>query len=188
MELTETVNELTETVNELTETELKMIFKNYTIKTPRFSLNGLKTYGRLVDIIDGDSLTIILPVHNTYYKFNVRLNGIDASEIHSHDDYLKQNALKTRNEIFKLITNMEQKKIDKIYTKEEIKDILEKELTLVWVECLEFDKYGRLLAEIYISKEKSISLSKYLLENNLVYKYNGGTKLNEIAQIIELKK
>ena len=43
-------------------------FKNYGIKTPRFSLNNLKTYGRLVDIIDGDSLSIILPIYDNYFK------------------------------------------------------------------------------------------------------------------------
>lgn len=165
------------------------IFKNYTIKTPRFTLNGLKTYGRVVDVIDGDSLTIILPVYNDYYKFNVRLNGIDASELHSQDDQLKQNALNARNTILNLIMGEDMiLKEQHNFTKIEIQDMLEKQPKLVWIECLEFDKYGRLLAEIYITKDKDSSLSEYLLEKHLVYKYYGGKKLTENDQLEEFKK
>ena len=77
-------------------------FKNYGIKTPRFSLNNLKTYGRLVDIIDGDSLSIILPIYDNYFKFNVRLNGIDTSELHSDNSDLRHFAENTKNELVKL--------------------------------------------------------------------------------------
>lgn len=157
-------------------------FKNYGIKTPRFTLNNLKTYGRLVDIIDGDSLSIILPIYNDYFKFNVRLNGIDTSELHSHKEELKHFAENAKNELVKLII-----KTDNL-TKHEVQEILDNKLIVVWVECLEFDKYGRLLANVYCFNEHTndydISLSQYLLDNKFAYMYNGGTKLSESEQLL----
>jgi len=156
-------------------------FKNYGIKTPRFSLNNLKTYGRLVDIIDGDSLTIILPIYNDYFKFNVRLNGIDTSELHSDNDDLRHFAENAKNELVKIILQRDN------LTKNEIRKVLDDNLIVVWVECLDFDKYGRLLANVYCfnkeTKEYDISLSQYLLSNNLAYNYNGGKKRTEDEQL-----
>lgn len=150
---------------------------NYGIKTPRFTLCGLKTNGRLVDIIDGDSLTIVLPMYNNYYKFNVRLNGIDASEISSKDGHLKDIALNARNALFTLLTN---KDTTCTLTRREIQNYLNDTVIIVWVECLEFDKYGRLLANVF---SKDICLSKYLLDNHLVYDYHGEKKQNEDEQL-----
>ena len=160
-------------------------FKNYGIKTPRFTLNNINTYGRLVDIIDGDSLSIILPIYNDYFKFNVRLNGIDTSELHSHKEELRHFAENAKNELVKLII-----KTDNL-TKHEVQEILDNKLIVVWVECLEFDKYGRLLANVYCfnedTNEYDISLSEYLLNNKFAYMYNGGKKLSESEQLL-LKK
>jgi len=173
---------------------LKNELEKYTIKTPRFTLKGLKKFGRLVDIIDGDSLSIILPVYNNYYKFNVRLNGIDTSEIHSHNEDVKHFALNTRNELLKIIIqdNNITSSIDTSITKHEIQEILEENLAIVFVECLEFDKYGRLLADVYcfnkINKNISskTSFNKQLINENLAYSYDGKTKLKENEQIDEL--
>jgi len=156
-------------------------FKNYGLKTPRFTLNNLKTYGRLVDIIDGDSLSIILPIYDNYFKFNVRLNGIDTSELHSDNSDLRHFAENAKNELVKLIT------LSDNLTKNEIREVLDKKLTIVWVECLEFDKYGRLLANVYCLNQKTnnydICLSQYLLDNKWAYEYNGGKKLSESEQL-----
>lgn len=156
-------------------------FKNHGIKTPRFTLNGLETYGRLVDIIDGDSLSIILPIYNSYFKFNVRLNGIDTSELHSNNIELKHFAENAKNELVKLVIDK------KDLTKHKVQEVLENEIVVVLVKCLEFDKYGRLLADVYcfnlINKKYDISLSKYLLDNHFAYEYNGGKKMSENEQL-----
>ena len=73
-------------------------------------------------------------------------------------------------------------------TKHEVQEILDNKLIVVWVECLEFDKYGRLLANVYCFNEHTndydISLSQYLLDNKFAYMYNGGTKLSESEQLL----
>lgn len=157
-------------------------FKNYGIKTPRFTLNNLKTYGRLVDIIDGDSLSIVLPIYDNYFKFNVRLEGIDTSELHSNNNELKHFAENAKNELVKIIIGQNN------LTKNEIREVLDNKLIVVWVECLEFDKYGRLLANVYCfnndTNSYDISLSQYLLDNNFAYNYNGGKKRSESEQLM----
>ena len=157
------------------------VFKQYGGSTPELSINGLKTYGRLIDVYDGDTIKVILPAFNSYYKFTLRLNGIDTCEMKSKQLEIKHYAIKARNKILELITNNTQ-----VNTKKEIKELLESNVYLIWVECLESDKYGRVLANIYKDKD-TISISDILLEENLAYKYSGKTKLseNEILEIVK---
>ena len=44
---------------------------------------------------------------------------------------------------------------------------------IVFLELEEEDKYGRLLANIYID---GLDLNEYLIEKNYAYRYEGGTK------------
>ena len=165
-------------------------FKQYNINTSSFTLCNLNLIGRIVNIIDGDSLNIILPVFNNYYKFNIRLNGIDTCEMKSKTDDNKKKALKARISILNLLTNHT---YPETLTKNDLKYILDKDVILVWVECLNFDKYGRLLANVYqldylsMNKLKNTSLSEYLLQNKLAYEYTGKTKLSENDQLEKLQ-
>jgi endonuclease YncB( thermonuclease family) len=157
-------------------------FSKYDIKTPEFTLNGMCTNGRLVDIIDGDSLSIILPVFDNYYRYSVRINGIDTCELKSKNEANKKLALQARSCLLKLITKND---YPITLTRSEIKQILNENIFIVYLKCLDFDKYGRLLAEIYTIKNdtQDISFSQHLLDNNLAYKYTGQTKLTESEQL-----
>jgi endonuclease YncB( thermonuclease family) len=148
-------------------------FRQYGGSTPELSIKGLKSYGRLIDIYDGDTIKVILPTFDSYYKFTIRLNGIDTCEIRSKDKVLQDNALKARDRLFELLTN------HKINTKNDIKKLLESDVHLVWVECCNKDKYGRILANIFKDKDTPKSVSEILLEEKLAYKYEGKTKLSE---------
>jgi endonuclease YncB( thermonuclease family) len=169
-------------MNESAFNTIKEEFSKYSIDTKKFSLDGLCTQGRIVDIIDGDSLSIILNIFNNYYKFNVRINGIDTCELKSKNELNKQLAHKARTSLLKLITGFED---TPILSKKEVQNILDKEIYIVYLECLDFDKYGRLLANVYttISGNKNELLSEYLLKNKLAYVYTGETKLSEADQL-----
>ena len=147
-------------------------FKQYGGSTPGLSINGLKCYGRLIDVYDGDTVKVILPTFNSYYKFTIRLNGIDTCEIKSKDKILQENGIKARDRVLELLTN------NKKDTKKDIKNLLESEVFLVWVECFENDKYGRILANIYKDENEKKSISEILLEEKLAYTYEGKTKLS----------
>ena len=56
----------------------------------------------------------------------------------------------------------------------------------MYVKCHDFDKYGRLLLDLYLDKDEK-SISDVLLEEKLAYVYNGKTKLNEDEQLNLLK-
>lgn len=114
-----------------------------------------------------------MPTFGSYYKFSVRLNGIDTCEIRSKNKALQDTAIKARDRLFELATN------SKVNTKNDIKKILEADVYLVWVECEDKDKYGRVLANIYKDKDTTKSFSEILLEEKLAYKYEGKTKLTD---------
>jgi len=160
--------------------------KNYDISTPFFSLQNINTYGRLVDIYDGDTVKIILPVMGAYFKFNVRLNGIDTCEIKSNNIENKNKAIKARNRICEMVETIHGNYTNaKLETPKEIKEYLKSIVCIVFVKCYRFDKYGRLLADIYIDYESMTrkSISEILLNANLAYAYDGGTKINEEEQL-----
>jgi endonuclease YncB( thermonuclease family) len=171
-------------------------FTNYTLENcPMFSLNGLKTYGRVVDIVDGDTMKIIIQIFDKrYFRFNVRLDGIDTSEMKSKDSKNKQKAIEARDAVFYKLSNQIDKITNEVHQithqitrkitqtsildKHAIKDYLQENCTIVWIECFNFDKYGRLLANVYDIHNKD-SISEYLLKHNLAYIYTGKTKLTE---------
>ena len=46
---------------------------------------------------------------------------------------------------------------------------------LVYVKC-RFDKYGRLLGELYVNLEDEKSVNQQMIDNGHGYEYHGGTK------------
>ena len=107
-------------------------------------------YGKILKVYDGDTVTIGTIMNGKKYKYSVRLNGIDTPE------------LRTRNKIEKkagyLVRDKLREKIDGM---------------IVRIEILDYDKYGRILGEIYLEDEK---ITKWLLDNKYCYQYGGGTK------------
>lgn len=141
--------------------------------THKFSLNGFSTIARLVDIIDGDTIICIIPCFGKYFKFHIRLNGIDTCESKSLDSFIKNKAICAKNKIFEYICEN---------TTLNFKDYLFQNCILVWLECKDFDKYGRLLANVFKThNNKSVgqSISELLLSEKLAYEYHGERKLTE---------
>jgi endonuclease YncB( thermonuclease family) len=159
-------------------------FKFHGGATPVFSLNNLRTYARVVDVYDGDTLHAVIPTFGSFFKFSIRLYGIDACEMKSHNAANKELAIRARNRVIELITN---KDFSMLKNKKEVDMIFEKDVYLVWLHCLEMDKYGRVLAKIYASeqaeRESGLSFSEILLAEKLAYPYFGETKKSEVEQL-----
>jgi endonuclease YncB( thermonuclease family) len=100
----------------------------------------------------------VFNIHSNYYRFDIRLSGIDTPEIRSKDLNEKKQAIIVRD-------FLRDKILDKI----------------VILECKDFDKYGRLLADIYLSDEfgnpSQIKINDLLVNNNYARLYNGGKKI-----------
>jgi len=165
----------------------KDLFRSYDVKTPAWSLQGRTLWGRLVDMYDADTLTLILPLQSGYFKFSGRVYGIDTSEMKSKVVENKMNAYKARNRMLQLckVPNVS---LENPYTRKEVQSMLAQDVYLVWVKCGEWDKYGRLLVQVYENDQEPKELASFLIQENLAYPYFGETKLTETQQAATMKQ
>ena len=111
--------------------------------------------GRVIKVYDADTITIAskLPFDTSpIYRLSVRLNGIDTPEIKGKgiSDDEKEAAKNARDFVANMVLNK-----------------------FVRLENIETEKYGRILADVYVG---DIHLNKLLLEEKYAVKYDGGTK------------
>jgi endonuclease YncB( thermonuclease family) len=127
-----------------------------------FSLEGRVCVGKVVDVYDGDTVKIVFPLTDKepdrLYKWNCRLINVDTPEIRTRNLKEKAFGKSVRDKLREKILN-----------------------SLVKVRCEDFDKYGRLLAEIFTipdnaGQNQEYSINEWLIENGYAKKYDGGTK------------
>jgi endonuclease YncB( thermonuclease family) len=151
--------------------------------TPLFSFNGINGMSRVVDITDGDTIKAIINFKGDYYKIIVRLNDIDTCETKSKCEENKNLGIEAKKRLFNLITNKNIDNNDKKLIKQEFHN----NCYLIYLKCYDFDKYGRVLGDIYQNENDNISFSSILIKEKLAYIYGGKTKLTEKEQIELLK-
>jgi endonuclease YncB( thermonuclease family) len=122
-------------------------------------------------VYDGDTATVVLKLKDDYWKFKVRLAGIDTCEMKSKDPYIANKARAARKRLVELITGSADT------------GDFEAEQYGIWLVCREMDKYGRVLADLYADSSASESFSSVLLREGHAYEYHGRTKLTESAQL-----
>lgn len=128
-----------------------------------FTLENQIFEAKVVKVYDGDTIHIVFPYFGKMYKWNCRLTGIDTPELRTKNEQEKEYGIKVRDALR-----------EKIMGK------------LVFIKCGEFDKYGRLLGEIFdISSDKTIistnesfkySINNWMIDNEFAFYYDGGTK------------
>ena len=154
--------------------------------TPVFGLNGWCGWARLVDVYDGDTITVIVKHFYTVYKVPVRIYGIDTPEMNSSNIVIRQQALKARNELVRHLTCGDVvSDIQCVYTRPQIQSILSRNVYLVWICFGNNDKYGRVLGDVYTTDECGIedSACDVLITQKLGFPYDGGKKMDETMQI-----
>merc|ERR1712176_1502571 len=109
---------------------------------------------KVVRVYDGDSFTIGVPllIANTqrYYKFSVRVAGIDSPEIRTKNPREKQVAVEAKE-----------------FVQDRILD------RIVHLTDVSHDKYGRVLARVSCDGQ---DLATQLIAARLAVAYDGGTK------------
>jgi len=123
------------------------------------SLNGIICQCKVIDVYDGDTVTLIIPYYDTYKMIKCRLLNIDTAEKRTKNKEEKKFALDTTEYMKTLI-------LDKI----------------IWVRCSNFDKYGRTLGSLYLSKDdfdNDKSLNMRLIKEGYAYLYNKKTGLKK---------
>lgn len=130
-------------------------------------------YGRLMDIIDGDTIVCILKIDigesSCFLKFKCRLNGVDTYEMKSNDPKIHELAKRGREYVVERLVGGTYSS----YSRKELKNFLNENQIMINVKCYKLDKYGRLLIDIITENS---TLTEELISNKLGYVYHGGTK------------
>lgn len=119
--------------------------------TPKFTMAGIKTRAKVIDVYDGDTITIAFPFAGGIFQKRCRIYGVDCAEIKTKNINEKALGLEAKQYICNItlgkIVNVE-------FDKNE-------------------DKYGRLLAIVIIDGNR---LDKLLIQKGYGYEYFGEKK------------
>lgn len=112
-------------------------------------------YCKVVRVYDGDTVFVVTKLRGEAvpHKFSVRLRGIDAPEMRGGSAEEKEAAIRARDALHGLIHG-----------------------TFVELRNLGYDKYGRLLADIYTTGRSPIDIGQWMLKHGYAVAYYGGTK------------
>ena len=111
---------------------------------------------KVTRVVDGDTVDADINLgFDIVYKERIRLMGIDTPEMkpsRSNPDREaeKEAAYKARNRFIQLATSC-QIELDNRSKRRALQELIDTNDKIIDVQCLEFDKYGRLLGEIFIN-------------------------------------
>lgn len=151
--------------------------------TPLLSAAGFEGLSRLVDVSDGDTVTVIVELFpDRFFKLPIRLHGIDACEMHATCAEARRLAFRARSRVLELLSGAT---LPDSSTKREVRDFLASRTVLVWVSCGANDKYGRTLGHVRASRDAP-NVAEVLLAERLAVPYAGGRRMEELDQIAAL--
>lgn len=119
-------------------------------QTRPLTFNNQRKLCKVVDVYDGDTITVVFFYRNAPYLWKIRLAGIDTPELRTKCEMEKQHGYHVRDLLRKRILNK-----------------------IIVLRCGGFDKYGRLLATPYQNKE---NLCEWMITHKYAVPYDGGTK------------
>ena len=147
--------------------------------TTPFSFDGYEGWVRVVDVYDGDTITVVHRISSSgppdeaacrCVLLRVRLEGIDACELRDRDTTSRRLAARARNRLIALITGVEVVP-DAELCRAAIREMFDVNVCLVWLRCSGFDKYGRVLGRVRLAPDDDASISQILLSEGVVSCY-----------------
>ena len=124
-----------------------------------FSFNEYECYAKIVYVYDGDTVHIVIPFPPQWggggklVKIKTRLNGIDTPEL-----------------------RIAEQKERGLLAKKRLEEIISETNNIVYVKCGKFDKYGRVLVDLYTNNDMKTHINMQLVNEGHAYEYDGGTK------------
>ena len=128
--------------------------------TPKFTFSTTgKVFCKVLNVHDGDTLDVAMKhKDDVVYAFKVRLVGIDTPELHPQlNTPNRQDIIASGISAKEFLENMVYKKV-------------------LPIEITGQDKYGRLLAKLYIEGGTNVSVNDILIMAGHAVSYDGGTK------------
>lgn len=126
--------------------------------TKKWTLEGRKQLGKVLRVIDGDTVDLAIHIYNEHYQFRVRLYGIDTPE--------KRPLKSSPNRDEEIEASKRSTKALSTY--------LERSENMVHAEFKEADKYGRWL--VILSTKDHVNLNEWMVKEGYAKPYFGGTK------------
>ena len=118
---------------------------------------------KVVDVYDGDTITIVIFNKGGFEKHKLRMYGYDSPEMKPKLD----------------VPNREQEIKKAKAAKKYLSDIVLN--NIVEFESMGFDKYGRLLGKIYqLNYCSKVELNQLMIDQGHGYAYYGGTKKAQV--------
>jgi len=133
------------------------------LSVPEHSLEGKELPAKVVKVYDGDTVHVVIHMQGggplpPLVRYKVRLDGIDSPEMRTKNPKEKLAAVAARERLLELVAGDAQ---------------------IIRFKCGKFDKYGRLLGEIFVDPfmgKADKSVNQMLIEEGHAYAYDGGTK------------
>jgi endonuclease YncB( thermonuclease family) len=124
--------------------------------TKDFTLKGTTKKCKVIDVYDGDTVTLAFSFSGNFYKKRCRISGVDCPEIRTKNLKEKEYGLKAKEFTTTLLLNK-----------------------LVIVSFVGDDKYGRLLGKLYVDGK---DVADIIIISGNGYAYDGGkkTKFEEV--------
>lgn len=136
----------------------------------RFSFCGCKFIGKVVNVIDGDTVSAIVEVYPQQYRIlNFRLYGINAPELSGVERPL---GIQSKIHLIHMITGISKDDLkDSRYS--EMCNIFNQNKTYyIFIDCVdERDKYGRVLARIYADDDFVVCYNDKLISDGYANAY-----------------
>ena len=151
-----------------------LLFKQKLLKctnenTEYYKFNNQKFYCKVVDIYDGDTITIAVKLNKKIYKHKVRMFGYDSPEMKPRRSNINRDGI--------IIKAKKAKKV--------LSELILNKIVVIHIQKGTWDKYGRLLGIVYSKlipgfgqKAYNFNVNKYMIDNNYGYEYFRGTKQN----------
>jgi endonuclease YncB( thermonuclease family) len=138
------------------------------IKGKNFNYTGQTFKAKVVDIYDGDTITVVFRYKGELQQHRCRMLGYDSPEM--------KPLRSKKNRDLEIVKAKEAQKA--------LADLIDNKL--VRIACHDFDKYGRLLIDMYVGhpfafrlrfwKGNYIWTNQWMIDNGYGYAYQGGTK------------
>ena len=138
----------------------KYIIRRATDAIKPFNMNGVRCYGRLVHVYDGDTFRACVYHNKIIKKLTFRPIGYDTPEMRP----------------LKTMIGRDEHKAQAVLARQKFIDLCGGIGTYIFLNCDKYDKYGRVL--VYVSKRRysKKTINQLMIESGLANEYDGGTK------------
>ena len=135
-----------------------------------FTYENLVLKGRVVRVLDGDTVQVIVLNEDKLESHRFRLHGIDAPELHPRKD-----------SIFR-----DEEKEAAIKSKEMLEQKLAEDSNLCVITFTKDDKYGRRMGAL--STRHGVNVNEWMVNKGYAVAYDGGKKQSYVRQAIDVVK